>query len=81
MTEERKPPMSIEEREAALMELPDEQIDDLLDRIRSRRVAYEEEIDPAVLERARRTVADIRSGRETTVPADEVLDMLDQMAS
>lgn len=80
MTEERKPPMS-KELETALMELPDEQMDDLLNRIRSRRTAYEEEIDPAVLERARRTVADIRSGRETTFPAEEVLDMLDQMAS
>jgi hypothetical protein len=80
MTEERKP-MSIEELESALMELPGEQMDDLLNRILSRRAAYEEEIDPVVLERARRTVADIRSGRETTVPADEVLDMLDQMAS
>ena len=80
MTEERKP-MSIEELESALMELSGEQMDDLLNRLLSRRAAYEEEIDPAVLERARRTVADIRSGREATIPADEVLDMLDQMAS
>lgn len=72
MTEERKP-MSIEELEVALMELPDEQMDDLLNRILSRRAAYEEDIDPEVLERARRTVADIRSGRETTVPAEQVL--------
>jgi hypothetical protein len=43
--------------------------------------SLKEEIDPAILERARRTMADIRAGREKTIPADEVLDMLDRMAS
>lgn len=74
MPEERKPRMSIEEVEAVLVDLPDEQLDDLLDRVMSHRETLEDEIHPAILERARRTMSDIRSGRANTVPADDVLD-------
>jgi hypothetical protein len=81
MAEERKPKMSIDELEAVLVNLPGEQWDDLLDRVLAQRESLEEEIDPAILERAQRTLEDIRAGRVQTVPAEEVLDMLDRMAS
>lgn len=81
MAEERKPRMSIAEIEAVLVEMPDEQFDELIDRVVAQKRRVEDEIDPAILERARRTMDDIRAGREKTVPAEEVLDMLDRMAS
>jgi hypothetical protein len=81
MAEERKPRMSIAEIEAVLVEMPDEQFDELIDRVVAQKRRVEDEIDPAILERARRTMDDIRAGRENTVPAEEVLDMLDRMAS
>lgn len=81
MSKQGKPKMSIEEIETVLVNLPGEEWDDLLDRVLSQRESLEEEIDPAILERAQRTLEDIRAGRVKTIPAEEVLDMLDRMAS
>jgi putative addiction module component (TIGR02574 family) len=77
MAEERKPKMSIDELEAVLVNLPGEEWDDLLDRVLSQRESLEAEIDPAILERAHRTLEDIRAGRGETIPAEDVLDMLE----
>lgn len=78
MTEERKR-MSVQEVAAAAMELSREERLSLLEQVEDS--LYSDEIDPEILERAQRTLDAIRAGRATTVPADEVLDMLDRMAS
>lgn len=78
MTGERKP-MSVQEVAAAAMELSREDRLSLLDQVEDS--LYSDEIDAEILERAQRTLDDIRAGRVNTVPADEVLDMLDRMAS
>ncbi|HEX2079534.1 MAG TPA: addiction module protein [Longimicrobium sp.] len=71
--------MSVEQVTAAALDLSPE---DRIAVIESLEGSFlTDEIDPAIIERARRTMADIKSGRATTVPAEEVLDMLDRMAS
>lgn len=80
MSEERKPKMSIEEIEAVLLDLPGEQLDELLDRLVSQRSGYDDDIDPAELQEARRRSADMKSGRVTPVPFEQLLDDLDRMA-
>jgi hypothetical protein len=71
--------MSIDEIEAAVLDLPLEDRFALMERVEGS--MFSDEIDPAVLERARRTMADIKSGRAQAVPADEVLAMLDRIAT
>lgn len=78
MTGERKP-MSLDELTAAVLDLPLDQRAELIERVEES--MFHEDIDPAVLERARRSMADIKSGRVKSVPAEEVLDMLDRIAS
>jgi hypothetical protein len=72
--------MSIEELTAAVLDLPPRERAALIEMAEDSLYPMHD-IDPAILERARCTMADIKSGRATTVPADEVLDMLDRMAS
>lgn len=81
MAEERKPRMSIEEVEAVLLDLPREELDELLDRIVTQRIGIEEEVDPAELEEARRRSDDMKSGRVKPVPFEQLLDDLDRLAS
>jgi hypothetical protein len=81
MPEERKRQMSIEEIEAALVGLPDEQLDGLWDRVMSQRIGSEDEIDPAVLAEARRRVHDMKSGQVAPVPFEQVLDHLDRVTA
>jgi hypothetical protein len=81
MTEERKPQMSIEEVEAVLLELPGEDLDELLDRVVSQRTGIQDDIDPAELAEARRRSEDMRSGRVKPVPFEQLLDDLERMAS
>lgn len=78
MPGDRKP-MSIDELTSAVLDLPPEDRFALMERVEGS--MFNDEIDPAVLERARRTMADIKSGRAKGVPADEVLAMLDRIAS
>jgi hypothetical protein len=80
MTEERKRPMSIDEIEAVLLELPNEQLDELLDRIVSQRTSAEDDYDPAELAEAQRRSEDMKSGRVRPVPFEQLLDDLDRMA-
>ena len=77
MPGERKP-MSLDELTAAVLDLPPEDRFVLMERVEDS--IFHDDIDPAVLERARRSMADIKSGRTKAVPADEVLDMLDRIA-
>lgn len=78
--EEGKPPMSIQEIEAVLVALPDEQLDGLWDRVVSQRVGAEEEIEPEILAEARRRLQDMRSGRVASVPFEQMLDDLEAAA-
>lgn len=78
MTEERKP-MSVQDVVAAAMDLSREDRMSLLEQVEDS--LYSDEIDPEILERAQRTLDDIKAGRVKTIPADEVLDMLDRMAT
>ncbi len=81
MTEERKPQMSIEEVEAVLLELPGQDLDELLDRVVSQRIGIQDDIDPAELAEARRRSEDMRSGRVKPVPFEQLLDDLERIAS
>jgi hypothetical protein len=81
MAHERKGKMSIEEMEAALKDLPAEQLDGLFDRVLSDRIGGEDEIDPAILAEARRRLDDMKAGRVMPVPFEQLLDDLDRLAS
>ena len=72
-------PMSIDELTAAVLDLPPEDRFALIERVENS--MFHGEIEPAVLERARSSMADIKSGRVKAVPADEVLNMLDRIAT
>ncbi len=81
MPGERKP-MSIDELTAAVMDLSPEDRFALMERVEGS--MFHDDIDSAVLERARRSMADIKSGRTKAVPADEVLanpEFTDELAS
>jgi hypothetical protein len=72
--------MSIEEVEAVLVNLPNDELDDLLGRVMSKRSEVHE-IDPAVLAEATRRLDEMKSGRVTPVPFEQLLDDLDRLAS
>jgi hypothetical protein len=73
--------MSIEEIEAILVDLEDEQFNELLDRVMTRRHPSHDDIDSEVLEAAHRRSDDMRSGRVKPVPFEQLLDDLDRLAS
>jgi hypothetical protein len=77
VTEERKP-MSFEEVVAAALELPEEERVSLLEQVEDS--LYSDEIDPADVEDHHRIIAEINAGRMKTVPAEQVLDMLEAAA-
>jgi hypothetical protein len=70
--------MSLDELTAAVLDLSPEDRFALMERVEDS--MFHDDIDPAILERARRSMADIKSGRAKGVPADEVLDILDRIA-
>ena len=70
--------MSIEEIEAVLVNLPDEQLDGLLDRVVSQRIGAGDEIEPEILAEARRRLQEMQSGRVQAVPFEQLLDDLDR---
>jgi putative addiction module component (TIGR02574 family) len=72
MTEERKPPMSIDEIEAAALLLPEEERDELIARL-SASLATEQEIDAAWRAEVRRRVGLINAGDVQWVDGDEVM--------
>lgn len=78
MTGERKPPMSVEQVVAAALDLSEEDRISLLEQVEDS--LYSDEIDPADLEDHYRIMEEVRAGRMKTVPAEQVLDMLDRMA-
>lgn len=77
MAEERKP-MSVEQIVSAALELPEEDRLFVLERVEES--LHSDEIDPADIEDHHRIMGEIRAGRMKTVPAEQVLDMLDRMA-
>ena len=77
MTGERKP-MSVEQVVAAALDLSEEDRISLLEQVEDS--LYSDEIDPADLEDHDRIMEEVRAGRMKTVPAEQVLDMLDRMA-
>lgn len=77
MPEEGKRKMSIEEIEAVLLDLPTEQLDELLGRIVSQRAGADDDYNAAELAEARRRSEDMRSGRVKPVPFEQMLDLLE----
>ena len=65
--------MSIEEIEAVLLDLPTEQLDELLERVITQRVSVEDEIDPAVLAEAQQRSEDMTTGRVKPVPFEQLI--------
>jgi hypothetical protein len=78
MTEERKAPMSIDQIEAVLVELPEEQLDDLIDRVAVRR-GLSPEIDPDWNTEIARRVAEYDRGEVEGIPMEETLAKLRAM--
>jgi hypothetical protein len=77
MTEGRKP-MSVQEVAAAAMELSREDRLSLLEQVEGS--LYSDEISPADIADSHRIMREIEAGRMGTVPAEQVLAMLDRMA-
>jgi putative addiction module component (TIGR02574 family) len=72
MAEERKPAMSIDEIEAVLVDLPEEQLDDLMDRVAVRR-GLTPEIEQSWVEEVKRRVAEYDRGEVEGIPMEETL--------
>lgn len=71
MTEERKPPMSIEEIEAAALLLPEEERDELITRLTTTRTV-ERSRHQAWIDEAERRMELVRAGKMLLIDADEV---------
>jgi putative addiction module component (TIGR02574 family) len=78
MTEERKPPMSIEEIEAAALDLSPQERIALLERIEDS--LFSDDADPEDVADSRRIMEEIRAGRMKTVPSEDVLRELEAAA-
>lgn len=76
--EEGKPPMSIEEIEAVLVDLPDGSYEALLDRVAARR-GMSPEVEQDWLEEVQRRVAEFDRGEVAGVPMAETLAKLRAM--
>lgn len=72
MSQERKPKMTIDEIEAAALELPDEQIADLMDRLVQHR-GVDPEIEASWREEVERWVAESDQAEVTGIPVEESL--------
>jgi putative addiction module component (TIGR02574 family) len=69
MSQERKPKMTIDEIEAAALELPDEQIADLMDRLVQHR-SVDPEIEASWREEVERWVAEYDQAEVTGIPVE-----------
>jgi putative addiction module component (TIGR02574 family) len=78
MAEERKPKMSIDEIEAVLLDLPGEQLDELMDRLATHR-GMSLDLEREWLEEVERRVAEYDSGEVEGVPMEETLRKLRAM--
>jgi putative addiction module component (TIGR02574 family) len=72
MAQERKPAMSIDEIEAVLVDLPEEQLDDLMDRVAVRR-GMSPEIEESWVEEVERRLDEVDAGEVELVPVEETL--------
>jgi putative addiction module component (TIGR02574 family) len=77
MTEERKR-MSIDEIEAVALELPDEQLDELIDRLAMRR-GMSPDLEQEWLDEVQRRVAEYDAGEVQGIPMEETLAKLRAM--
>lgn len=72
MAEERKPAMSIDEIEAVLVDLPEEQLDDLMDRVAVRR-GMTPEIEQSWMEEVERRLDEVDAGEVELIPVEETI--------
>jgi putative addiction module component (TIGR02574 family) len=72
MAEERKPAMSIDEIEAVLVDLPEEQLDDLMDRVAVRR-GMAPEIEQSWMEEVERRLDEVDAGEVELIPIEETI--------
>jgi putative addiction module component (TIGR02574 family) len=72
MSEERKPAMSIDEIEAVLVDLPEEQLDDLMDRVAVRR-GVSPEIEQSWMEEVERRLDEVDAGEVELIPVEETI--------
>jgi putative addiction module component (TIGR02574 family) len=78
MSQERKPKMTIDEIEAAALELPGDEIDELMDRLAVHR-GLDPEIEQSWMEEVQRRVAEYDRGEVEGIPMDETLAKLRAM--
>jgi putative addiction module component (TIGR02574 family) len=78
MPGERKP-MSIDELTAAVLDLPPNERAQLIEKVENSLYPLDD-LDPVVLETARRELADMKAGRVKGIPMEELLEELDRMA-
>jgi hypothetical protein len=69
MTEERKPPMTIDQVEAIALELPEEQLDELIDRLATHR-GMDPELEQIWLEEVERRMAEVDAGQVELIPIE-----------
>jgi hypothetical protein len=72
MAEERKPAMSIDEIEAVLVDLPEEQLDDLMDRVAVRR-GMSPEIQHSWIAEVERRLDEVDAGEVELIPVEETI--------
>ena len=73
-------PKSVDELTAAVLDLSPQERARLIEKVESSLYPLDDDIDPTVLERARRGLGDMKSGRAKGIPMEELLDELDPMA-
>lgn len=78
MSEERKRKMSIDEIEAIALELPGEQLDELIDRLDTHR-GMSADLEHEWLEEVQRRVAEYDAGEVEGIPMEETLAKLRAM--
>jgi putative addiction module component (TIGR02574 family) len=71
--------MSLDELTAAVLDLPPDERAALIERVEGSLYPVDD-IDPAVLEEARRQLDDMKAGRVKGIPMEQLLDELDRMA-
>jgi hypothetical protein len=72
--------MTVEELTAAVLDLPPQERARLIEKVEGSLYPFDDDIDPTVLERARRELADMKAGLVEGIPMEELLDELDRMA-
>ena len=69
MTEERKPPMSIEELQEQLVGLTEDELEDLMDRVAAER-GMSPEVEQAWMDEVDRRIAEVDAGEAELIPIE-----------